>query len=417
MLARPRGLPADTGSGLSRPTLGRSYWVYAGLIMLSFAGSIAHVIAMTWLLLRGAHGPTYVALAFLLSAIPSIILFRIVRRPVADNRLTTRLSALDVAQATLAGAVPLLAWAGVEMPRSGLLVQEFLLSCCGAFVFPLSRALLVRTAPPGGEMAANSASAAVFQIGNSLGALGGGVLVAVLGPYPAMGINAVTFLLSAAGVRFIVRPIPRDGVTHRSGGAAGQHGEATSMSNARLVGLLIVGTVALLSVQRLFLGSLGPLVATQLGGSAMMQGGLQLTFTVGGIAGGLIIARHAAALQTRSSVRVVLLLCAAAFLAVATLSSLPAISVACFLLGLAVSFWSVFQSKLQMWQSADQQAGTLARIGLWQSLVALSIFAVQALLSVRLAVHLITGALGLCLAFAGLLATGALGRRSTTQGV
>lgn len=391
--------------------------MYACVIMLSFAGSIAHVIAMTWLLLRGPHGPSYVALAFLLSAIPSIVLFRVVRRPVADGRLPTRLSGLDLAQAGLAGAVPLLAWSGVDIPRSGLLAQEFLLSCCGAFVFPLSRALLVRTAPPGGEMAANSASAAVFQIGNSLGALGGGVLVSILGPYPAMGINAVTFLVSAAGLGLIVRPVPRDGAMPGNGSAAGRYGGVTSPSSARMVGLLIAGTVALLSVQRLFLGSLGPLVATRLGGSALMQGGLQLTFTVGGIAGGLFIARHAAALQARSSVRVVLLLCAAAFLVVATVSSLPAISVACFLLGLAVSFWSVFQSKLQVWLPADQQGGVLARIGLWQSLVALSIFAVQALLSVRLAVHVITGVLGLCLAFAGVLATGALTRRSTTQGV
>lgn len=113
----------------------------------------------------------------------------------------------------------------------------------------------------------------------------------------------------------------------------------------------------------------------------------------------------------------VLLLCAAGFVAVAGFTSLPVVSVACFLLGFAVSFWSVFQSRLQRLHSAEPQAAVLARISLWQSVVALGIFAVQALLSVRIAVQLITGGLGFCLAFAALLATRALSRRSTHPGM
>lgn len=397
-------------SGARQPTvLGRHYWTYAVLILLSFAGSIAHVIAVTWLLLRGSHGPTYVSVAFLISAVPAVLLFRIARRQVAAEKLPSRLSVLDAIQAVVVVAVPVSAALGHPPARAVLLGQEFLLSCCGAFVFPLSRAMLVRAAPRGATLTANGVSAAVFQTGNSLGALAGGLLVAVAGPYTAMAVNAGTFVVSAVGLAAMVRPVWQDepdpkapGRDHAdTAGQARQQGRSTRS----LLGYLVLGTVVLLTMQRLFLGSLGPLVQTHLRGTPLVQGVLQFAFTVGGVLGGIVVGKWARESRRGRELTAILVLSAASFLVLAASSSALLSCTACFLLGVAVSHWSVFQSDIQATGGAAAQAHALAHISMWQSVAAVIVFTGTAALTLVLQPRFVFAAFGLILIALGLLAT------------
>jgi len=378
--------------------LGAGFWTYAALILLSFAGSIGHVIAATWLLLHGPHGPAYAASAFLIGALPPILLYRVVRARVSSGNLAAKLARLDLMQATLAVAVPVLHYAGLSLPRGVILGQELLLSCCGAFVFPLSRMLLTRLVAPEQAVRANAVSAAVFQIGNSVGAAQGGLVVAAAGPYLAMTINAATFLVSAAGLSLRLRgPAAAGG----QGTAAATRPHAPGRRQLRALVLL---TVCLLATQRLLLGLLGPIVDVDLGRSAAAQGGLQLCFTLGGVLGGALLARPLARVLPAPVIVTAGVLGAVASLVPLLTTNLLAVGTAAGLLGLVVSCWAVSQSVAQRTAGPQGEGPLLALIGLGQSGAAVLIYGASSLLLLTVDPAVVFAGLG-CLLAALILGT------------
>jgi predicted MFS family arabinose efflux permease len=172
--------------------------------------------------------------------------------------------------------------------------------------------------------------------------------------------------------------------------------------------MLITGTVVLLTVQRLFLGSVGPLVDTHLNGNAALQGFLQLAFTLGGVSGGLLIGRYRMRLPPRTSAHAILGTCAAAFVTLCVVSMIPFVLAACFAIGVTVSFWSVFQSQAQDAGDDRREADVLARIGLGQSVAAITVFAAASALALLAQPRFVMAALGLLLVCLGMAAAHAL---------
>ncbi|MEB3322703.1 MAG: MFS transporter [Synechococcaceae cyanobacterium] len=258
---------------------------------MSTAGSFAGLTAKGWILMDATGDPLVLALHFATLSLPSLLLSG------PAGVLTDRLGSEAVlvrAQWGLLGsallgalAIPLLS--GVAQVAL-LLLSTLLMGVASTYELTARSkysALLVDR--PEQLASYLTAFSVVFNVGKLVGPPLGGWLVALTGPGPALAIDAATYLLPIAAVRWLLHP--RRGAEERSAGSTGTSlGTAWRDSGPVLRHLLRF--TALSCLVGFFHPALAPMIADLvLGPSPQELGVFTSVLAAGSICGGLLLQR------------------------------------------------------------------------------------------------------------------------------
>ena len=209
--------------------------------VLSFAGDQFAQVAIAILVYRQTHSAFLTALAYAFTYLP----------PIAGGPLLSGLADLFPRRRVMIacdvlriGTVGLMAIPG--MPFPALCALLFCTVLAGA-PFSSARAALLPDVLPGDKFVLGSAVGNIsFQASQILGFVAGAAVVAVVDPYRTLGLDAVTFgisaLIVAAGVR--PRPLPRREAARPSLWAVSADGIRIVFGNRRLLTLLLFGWLA-----------------------------------------------------------------------------------------------------------------------------------------------------------------------------
>jgi MFS family permease len=257
--------------------------------VLSFAGDQFAQVAIAILVYRRTHSPFLTALAYALTYLP----------PIAGGPLLSGLADLFprrrvmiVCDVLRIGTVGLMAIPG--MPFAALCTLLFCTVLTGA-PFSSARAALLPDVLPGDTFVLGSAIGNIsFQASQILGFVAGAAVVAVVDPYRTLGLDAVSFgisaLIVAAGVR--PRPLPgREEAARPSLWAVSADGIRIVVRSRVLLTLLLFGWLAGFYIVP---EGLAAPYAHSLHGSTLTVGLLMAAMPLGMVAGAFLLGRIAA---------------------------------------------------------------------------------------------------------------------------
>lgn len=173
----------------------------AGATVLSVGGTRLSAIAIPWLVLTTTADPVLTGLVGMAELLPYVIA-KALSGPLIDRLGARRIAVwCDGLSALAIGLVPLLFWLGIL----SIWVLAPAVALVGLLRAPADAAkqALVPTVADLGAAPLERVTGvlgACNRLAGTLGAAGAGVLIAVVGPVPALLANGVTFLLSAAAV-------------------------------------------------------------------------------------------------------------------------------------------------------------------------------------------------------------------------
>ena len=202
-------------SRMLRPLRSRDYARLAIGSIVSLVGDGFFHVALAWQVYTFSNSPTALSIVFLAISLQSVILVLVVG--VFADRYDRRklMVAADLVRAGALGGIALLSAAGIlEIWHIAALVV--FVGAGDAFFNPASTAFLPDVVPDEDLPAANALSGIyrpimIRMIGPALA----GLVVAALGPAPAFGVDALSFLVSAVAIWSIrTRPAPRATVDH-----------------------------------------------------------------------------------------------------------------------------------------------------------------------------------------------------------
>lgn len=266
---------------------------------MSTSGSFAGITAKSWILLHASGNALVLALHFATLALPSLLLSG--PAGVATDRLGCE-AVLIRAQWGLFGgallgalAIPLLHGQAQVLL---LLLSTLLVGAASTYELTARNkytALLVEDPEQLGPYIASFS--VVFNVGKLVGPPLGGWLLALSGPTTALALDALTYLLPIATVRWLLHP--NRGAEHRSGA-----GRAASLAVAwRDCGPVlrhVLRFTALATLVGFFHPGLAPLIARQvLGPSPQSLGVFTSVLAAGSIAGGVLLQRNSARITGR----------------------------------------------------------------------------------------------------------------------
>lgn len=181
----------------------------AGATVLSTSGTRLSAIAIPWLVLTTTGSPVLTGLVGFAEMLPYVVA-KALGGPLIDRLGARRIAVWCDGLSTLAvGLVPILFWAGL-LSIWVLLPAVALIGVLRAPSDASKQALVPAVAALGklplervtGIMGASD------RLAGTIGAAGAGVLIALLGPAPALLANALAFLLSGLVVALGIRPPP-----------------------------------------------------------------------------------------------------------------------------------------------------------------------------------------------------------------
>lgn len=203
------------GSRMFRPLRRRDFALVSAGSIASLLGDGFFHVALAWQVYMISNVPTALSIVFLAISIPNVLLV-LVGGVFADryDRRKLMVSA-DLVRAAALGGIALLSAAGVlEIWHIAALVV--FVGAGDAFFNPSSTAFLPDLVPDE-ELPAANAFAGMYRpiMVRMIGPALAGLVVAALGPAPAFGVDALSFLVSAAAIWSIrTRPAPRATVDH-----------------------------------------------------------------------------------------------------------------------------------------------------------------------------------------------------------
>lgn len=203
------------GSRMLRPLRRRDFALVSAGSIASLLGDGFFHVALAWQVYTISNVPTALSIVFLAISIPNVLLV-LVGGVFADryDRRKLMVSA-DLVRAAALGGIALLSAAGVlEIWHIAALVV--FVGAGDAFFNPSSTAFLPDLVPDE-ELPAANAFAGMYRpiMVRMIGPALAGLVVAALGPAPAFGVDALSFLVSAAAIWSIrTRPAPRATVDH-----------------------------------------------------------------------------------------------------------------------------------------------------------------------------------------------------------
>ena len=257
--------------------------------VLSFAGDQFAQVAIAILVYRQTHSAFLTALAYALTYLP----------PIAGGPLLSGLADLFPRRRVMIacdvlriGTVGLMAIPG--MPFPALCALLFCTVLAGA-PFSSARAALLPDVLPGDKFVLGSAVGNIsFQASQILGFVAGAAVVAVLDPYQTLGLDAVSFGISALIVAAGVRPRPsprREGAARPSLWSVSADGIRIVFGNRRLLTLLLFGWLAGFYIVP---EGLAAPYAHSLHGSTLTVGLLMAAMPFGMVVGAFVLSRVAA---------------------------------------------------------------------------------------------------------------------------
>jgi MFS family permease len=257
--------------------------------VLSYAGDQFAQVAIAILVYGRTHSPFLTALAYALTYLP----------PIAGGPLLSGLADLFprrrvmiVCDLLRVGTVGLMAIPG--MPFAALCALLFFTVLTGA-PFSSARTALLPDVLPGDKFVLGSAVGNIsFQASQILGFVAGAAVVAVLDPYRTLGVDAVTFGISAlilvAGVKS--RPSPRrEGTARPSLWSVSAEGVRVVFGSRVLLTLLLFGWLAGFYIVP---EGLAAPYARSLHGSTLTVGLLMAAMPLGMVVGAFLLGRVAA---------------------------------------------------------------------------------------------------------------------------
>ncbi|MDQ1730585.1 MAG: hypothetical protein QOK10_744 [Pseudonocardiales bacterium] len=364
-------------------------------------GSTMHVLAAAWLVIHLTGADYSVPTLLLFSALPGVFMAPIVGAVVDKGDARIVLVVTDVVSAAAVLSVPAAHAAG-SLSVVQLYAVEAVLAVCGQFYWPASRVLVRDFATPAELLSANSTTTLIYQLGITVGALLGGVLVSIGGPLAGLWVNAASFLVSAIGmtaIRWISTPaaaqVP-DGtgpsaeypdsaqVATDPGGTWRGFVLTLQMIRSRpRIWHLTALYLGLQATQRLMSALLVPFLRS-LGLGAGIQGALQMSFGLGSVLAGAVIPTI-----VRRFGGVVIIgigsLGVALFMTLFSLTHGAGIAFVLYgALGLAISSWVFSLTQAQLQVPSSHQGTYLATSGSLVSLASLCMFATASLLLSRI---------------------------------
>jgi MFS family permease len=285
---RHRRAPEDRSSYREVFAIGEFRAIWSAQV-LSYVGDQFAQVAIAILIYDRTHSPFLTALAYALTYLP----------PIAGGPLLSGLADLFPRRRVMiacdvlrAGTVGLMAIPG--MPFAVLCAFLFFTVLTGA-PFSSARAALMPDVLPGDKFVLGSAVGNIsFQASQILGFVAGAAVVAVLDPYRTLGIDAVTFGLSAlivlAGVK--ARPTPRRGGAARSSlWSVSADGIRIVFGNRMLLTLMLFGWLAGFYIVP---EGLAAPYARSLHGNTVTVGMLMAAMPLGMVVGAFLLGRLAA---------------------------------------------------------------------------------------------------------------------------
>src|SRR5580658_5500989 len=256
--------------------------------VLSFAGDQFAQVAIAILVYRRTHSAFLTAVAYALTYLP----------PIAGGPLLSGLADLFprrrvmiVCDVFRVGTVGLMAIPG--MPFAALCPLLFCTVLAGA-PFSSARAALLPDVLPGDKFVLGSAVGNIsYQASQILGFVAGAAVVAVINPYKTLGLDAVSFGISALIVATGVRPRPspqRDPGARSSLWAVSADGIRIVFGNRKLVTLLLFGWLAGFYIVP---EGLAAPYAHSLHGSTLTVGLLMAAMPLGMVVGAFVFGRAA----------------------------------------------------------------------------------------------------------------------------
>jgi predicted MFS family arabinose efflux permease len=192
------------------PLTHRGFRLLAGGQLASNVGDAAYAVALPWYVLADHGGAILLGIVLAAYGIPRTALIALGGHASDRWRPWTVMMGADAVRVLAVGALAVLAAAGPAHAELLIPVAAVLGAGEGMFL-PASFAIVPSLLPDDQLQAGNALSFGGTQLAALIGPGIGGVVVALLGPAPAFGIDAVSFAVSVAtlaGVRRRQRPLP-----------------------------------------------------------------------------------------------------------------------------------------------------------------------------------------------------------------
>jgi len=172
----------------------------------STIGDYCYAVALPWLILSGDGGTVLLGTVLACYGIPRVVTIPL-GGVVADRFGGRRVMlAADAARAVAVGILAVLAFAGTPTLAQLAPIAVVLGASSGIFI-PASYTVLPALLEKDDLGRGNALSTMVNQVGGLLGPTAGGALVAFFGAWPALAVDAASFVVSAV-VLFRMRPRP-----------------------------------------------------------------------------------------------------------------------------------------------------------------------------------------------------------------
>ncbi|GHO59408.1 MFS transporter [Ktedonobacter robiniae] len=174
----------------------KSFVLYAIGYMISDAGSGMQFLASSWLVLQLSGSNASVAFLLIFSALPGIFLSPIIG--ICADRLDRRFLAVSVDLfRMLVTAVIFVLWGTNQLQAWHLYLMAFLIAIGDQVYIPATTALMRELLSEEQLLSANATVAMMIQLGTAFGVGCGGMLMALYSPGAAIGLNALSYLISA----------------------------------------------------------------------------------------------------------------------------------------------------------------------------------------------------------------------------
>ena len=330
---------------------------------VSLLGDQLARVAIAWLVFQDTGSALLTAVVYAVTYLPWVVGGPLLGG-LADR--FPRRSVMVACALLSAVLVALLAVPAVPLPV--LVGMLFLVVLLESPFLSARAALLVDVLPDDRYVLASGVGNVTSQAAQVLGFAGGGAVVAVLGPRPALLLDAATFVFSALLVRFGTRLRPPSGSGEDGGGFTGwlaqvRAGVRIVFGDRRLRRLVLLAWLATFTVVP---EGLAAPVANLVGGGAHSLGLLLAAEPTGAVVGALLVTRFVPAdRRLRLLIPLAVLTCAP-LLAYAVLPPLPVILAVLMLSGMGSSYQLIANATfMQLVPRASRgQAFSLAAAGL-----------------------------------------------------
>jgi MFS family permease len=260
-------------------------WLWFGQTLI-FCGSQFWFVTLTWLILQKTGSGLAIGTVLMAAAIPRGLLM-LMGGAISDRLPTHRVAAIAATINAILVALVLVLLLGNKFNLGGMVVMATLFGVSEAFLYPAMLALLPQLMSKSRLGAANAWMQGSEQLTNVIGPAAAGLVIGAWGLPPALGVNALLFILGGGCIYLIRHPCRR----------TPDRPQTVSLAAEILAGLRYAWyqpaiRLSLQLIAMINFAVLGPmiigvaeLVALRFGNHATTFGGLQAAYGVGALLG------------------------------------------------------------------------------------------------------------------------------------